>query len=314
LLYLVYSKVDPTSVSISGLSSGAFFAVQYQFSYSASTKGAAIFAGGPFYCAQGTINTALLTCMDALSPIDLSALESYATQQSNQGLIDPLSNLANHNVYVYSATMDTTVNPSVMKALEKMYKDLGVKNIVTKYDIVGAHTFPTLDYGNSCSFSFTPYISKCAYDGAGAALQQIYGNLKSPGQPSSSNYIQLQQSRFTGGSSPSSLSLGVNLYAYIPTECHKNSTICSLHIALHGCLQNADQIGRQWVEDAGYNTWAESNNIIVVYPQTAASLLIPSNPNGCWDWWGYLDATYATKRGHQMVFMKNVVDYFLQSY
>jgi hypothetical protein len=314
LLYLVYSKIDPSSVSISGFSSGAFFAVQYQLAYSASIKGAAIFAGGPFYCAQGSLNNALLNCMEGLYPIDLSTLESYASQQSSQGLLDPLSNLTKHNVYLYSGSMDDTVKPSVMKSLETMYRDLGVTNIVTKYDILGAHTFPTLDYGNLCLFSFTPYISICSYDGAGAALQQIYGNLKSPGQPSSSNYIQLQQDRFTGGSSPSSLSLGSTLYAYIPTSCRTNTTICSLHVSLHGCLQNADQVGRQWVEDAGFDTWAESNNIIMVYPQTAASLLIPSNPNGCWDWWGYVDSNYANKKGQQMVFMKNVVDFFLQNY
>ena len=48
---------------------------------------------------------------------------------------------------------------------------------------------------------------------------------------------------------------------------------------------------------AGYNRWAETNRIIVLYPQTHATW---SNPNACWDWWGYTGTVYATKAGVQM--------------
>ena len=27
---------------------------------------------------------------------------------------------------------------------------------------------------------------------------------------------------------------------------------------------------------------------------------MPSNPQGCWDWWGYADPKYALKNGRQM--------------
>ena len=47
-------KVDPNSVSISGFSSGAYFAVQYQFAFSSSLVGAAVFAGGPYFCTMDT--------------------------------------------------------------------------------------------------------------------------------------------------------------------------------------------------------------------------------------------------------------------
>ena len=46
-------KGDPQGTSVSGLSSGAFMAVQYQVAFSASVKGAGIVAGGPYYCAAG---------------------------------------------------------------------------------------------------------------------------------------------------------------------------------------------------------------------------------------------------------------------
>jgi len=44
----------------------------------------------------------------------------------------------------------------------------------------------------------------------------------------------------------------------------------------------------------GYNRWADTNRIILLYPQVDRSpsvgnipLTAQINPNGCWDWWGY---------------------------
>lgn len=39
-----------------------------------------------------------------------------------------------------------------------------------------------------------------------------------------------------------------------------------------------------FVKHAGYNGWAEANNIILLYPQTVSSDWNPANPQGCWDW------------------------------
>ena len=47
----------------------------------------------------------------------------------------------------------------------------------------------------------------------------------------------------------------------------------------------------------GYNRWAETNRLIVLYPRVEASLF---NPRGCWDWWGYSGTGYATKDGAQI--------------
>jgi fibronectin type 3 domain-containing protein len=43
----------------------------------------------------------------------------------------------------------------------------------------------------------------------------------------------------------------------------------------------------------------------VLYPQADAS---GSNPNGCWDWWGYDDPNYAVKTGRQMAAIKGMID------
>lgn len=63
----------------------------------------------------------------------------------------------------------------------------------------------------------------------------------------------------------------------------------------HGCLQAASFVGMDFIQNTGYNMWADTNDIIVLYPQAAADDIVHaiwdglylSNPNGCWDWVGW---------------------------
>jgi len=311
-LIVLNKAADSNSVTLSGLSSGAYFSTQYQFAHSASIQGVAIFAGGPYYCAQNNLNTALLACMNNLNTVSLPVLESYARTSASIGAIDPLTNLAKHKVYIFSGTQDATVKPSVVKLLDTMYRNLGVQDISTNFNLVAAHTFPTLSYGNPCTAAYTPYISKCNYDGAGEALKTLYGDLKPPVAPIPSNFVTLEQSQFTGGRSPAALSLGPRAYLYVPSGCKTSGANCRLHVAFHGCQQYMNMIQLQYVENTGYNGWAEANDILVLYPQ--AIVMSSVNPNGCWDWWGYLSANYARKTGEQIQFTKTIIDYVLENY
>ena len=74
-------------------------------------------------------------------------------------------------------------------------------------------------------------------------------------------------------------------------------------MALHGCKQNSADIGQQFVRSTGYNRWADTNNIIVLYPQTSQAAT-----NSCWDWWGYDSSHYVDKTGPQMAAIKTMVD------
>eukprot|EP01136_Pigoraptor_vietnamica_P005621 Opistho-1_new@37505 len=96
-------------------------------------------------------------------------------------------------------------------------------------------------------------------------------------------------------------------YVYVPTACQQNAT-CRLHVAFHGCEQGHSSVGMDYVEDAGYNGWAEANNIIVLYPQVLPTSMLGSNPKGCFDWWGYTDSKYAYKSGAQMSAVKKMID------
>ena len=91
----------------------------------------------------------------------------------------------------------------------------------------------------------------------------------------------------------------------MPADCAAGPS-CRVVVALHGCLQSRDKVGDAFVRGAGINEWADTNRIVVLYPQAAAKL--KGNPNGCWDWWGYDDPNYATRRAPQMRAIKAMVD------
>jgi poly(3-hydroxybutyrate) depolymerase len=101
-------NVDKTKTVVAGISSGGFMAVQMQVAFSSTFHYAAIYAGGPYYCAQDSLTTAQTACQFATSST-LSASETYLDAQSKAGTIDPESNLTGQKAYLWSGTMDFTV-------------------------------------------------------------------------------------------------------------------------------------------------------------------------------------------------------------
>ena len=71
-------------------------------------------------------------------------------------------------------------------------------------------------------------------------------------------------------------------------------------MAIHGCVQSVESVGDKFYTETGYNRWADTNKMLVLYPQVNKSALNPYNPKGCWDWWGYSGGDYAQKSGVQM--------------
>jgi poly(3-hydroxybutyrate) depolymerase len=99
---------------------------------------------------------------------------------------------------------------------------------------------------------------------------------------------------------------------YIPESCQAGES-CQLHISFHGCKQNAQTVGTQFVENNGLNNWADTNHLVVLYPQTKNSMFMPLNPQGCWDWWGYTDSDYATQNGQQIKAVKKIAESLTQA-
>jgi poly(3-hydroxybutyrate) depolymerase len=168
------------------------------------------------------------------------------------------------------------------------------------------HCQPTLNYGNDCTTLGAPYISKCSYDGAGVALQKLYGgNLNPRGSAVAANLLEVNQKKYMPSSTFGVPGLGDTAYVYVPSACQKGAK-CSFHMDFHGCNQEPDAIGTEYVKNAGYLEWAETNNIIVLFPQ-AAKADLHENPEACFDWWGYVDSDYAFKTSKQMTTFRNML-------
>ena len=293
--------IDSSQTSVSGLSSGGFMAVQLHVGYSATfQKGAGIVAGGPFYCAQGSITNATGRCMASPAGIPTSTLVSTTNNWASAGTIDPVAHLQNSKVYLFSGTVDSTVKPGVMDALKTYYSSfVPAANTVYKKDIAAEHAMVTDDYGSACSVKGSPYINDCNFDLAGAILSHLYGplNARNNGSLPAGNFVEFNQSQFVTnhGMAPTG-------WAYIPQACASGAQ-CRLHVVLHGCQQNVTLVQQQYVRNTGYNRWADTNNLVVLYPQTSTQAT-----NSCWDWWGYDSANYAQKSGPQMAAIKAMVD------
>jgi len=300
-------NVSVDEVSVSGFSSGAHMAAQMHFAYSKTVrKGAGIVAGGPVYCSQGSIAISVGPCMLDTGSRNLPYLISVVNTWSGNGYIDPTTNMAASRVYLLSGTIDSTVRQPVMDDLKTMYTNyLPAASIQYKNNLTAEHSVPTDFFGNGCSVNSTPYINNCNFDTAGEILKWIYGplNPKNVGTLTGS-FINFDQSAFWGNFNPNTYSMADSGYAYVPSACAAGQA-CKLHVALHGCLQSASVAGTAFYQNAGYNRWADTNKIIVLYPQMIATA---NNPGGCWDWWGYEDANFPGKSGGQMVAIKTMID------
>jgi poly(3-hydroxybutyrate) depolymerase len=308
-------NIDTGNTTVSGLSSGGFMANQLGIAYSSLFKGVGVFAAGPYMCA-GLSNYTSCMYNASISSTALSNMQGRIDTYSSSGAIDNKNNIAGQKVYLFVGSSDTTVGPNPQAALKTQYTNNGVTTANMEYVVRSgtAHTFPT-DFdstgNNSCGTAASPYISNCSYDGAKAVLQKFYGTLNARNNaPAASNYIEFNQAEFT-----SNPGMATNGWLYVPASC-ASGTQCKLHVALHGCQQSTDKIGDKYVKNTGYSRWADTNNIIVLFPQTkidntsrstAASGSL-ANPNACWDWIGWYGSNFAQKNGTQMAAIKAMVD------
>lgn len=289
---------DPNGISVSGISAGAAFAVQFHVAFSSEVNGVGVVAGLVYHCAEGTLAGAEM-CMYDPYTIVVDRMINYADNSASEGKIDATSNIAGDKVYIFDGTKDTVVFPKNGEKTEQFYTNYGA-DITTEYSIDAEHCMPTVDYGNNCALLLSPYISKCDYNAAYILLNYIYGDIQEPtgSEDISGNLLEFDQNEFFSQTA-ASISMDTTGYIYVPTYCSTNPG-CRVHIAFHGCKQGRDTIDDTYVRNAGYNEVAELNNIIIIYPQVTKSLMTPSNPNGCFDWWAYTTRDYDTKDGPQM--------------
>ncbi|MGY3436653.1 MULTISPECIES: extracellular catalytic domain type 2 short-chain-length polyhydroxyalkanoate depolymerase [unclassified Marinovum] len=294
--------LEPGATSVSGLSSGAFMAVQLQVAFSAGISGAGIVAGGPFDCADRSLWRALNVCMAPIF-VNASPRRSFSAMEARaaEGSIDPLAGVADDRLYLFHGKADDTVARATMDALAETYDMLGVaaENLTYVTSVEAGHAFITEQGSLTCADTAPDFLNDCDIDQAGDILTQIYGPL-SPSKPvRDAGFLVFDQAQYTDGAK----GMGAVGFAYIPEVCAAGES-CRLHIAIHGCKQGQQYIGETYARTTGFNAWAEANRIVVLYPQ---AVRIPTpwynwfggNPNGCWDWWGYSGSNYLTQTAPQ---------------
>ena len=324
-------EIDPGSITLSGISSGAFMAQQFHVAHSASVRGVALIAGGPYRCAAGSyppfswmdvtgLYAATSVCSNTnplwfyQGPPDAGFSIRETRREAEAGTIDDVGGLAGDRVWLLSGSEDDTVPRGVVEALERYYRAFLDGGPLHHERLAGAgHAMVTDDFGNACDVSESPFISDCDYDAAKHLLTHLYGPLRPPAAGVEPAAGFDQSAFFDAGDE--SLSMSPVAYLYVPAACRAGGR-CRLHVALHGCQQYQARIGDAFHARAGYNEWAESNRIVVLYPQTTGwSPLFTfgkaRNPKGCWDWWGYTGGDHHTRRAPQIKALAAMINVLL---
>lgn len=289
-------NIDPERVTVSGISSGAHMAHQMHLAYSDIFSGAGIVSGGPYFCADASLMTAMGRCMDNTDealPVD--ELVAVINQQAAAGNLADTGNLADDRVWLFHGSKDVTIARQVHDATADLYAAfVPAENIVEVNDIPAGHFLAADGRGHGCDEMKPPFVGDCGYDTVGHLLGFLYPDLEAPADTLSS---QLEAVDLPGADDAD---LMETAYLFAPAACKAGEQDCALHLVLHGCAQSAEVVGTDFIEQSGYLQWAESNGIVIAFPQVEKSMVAPMNPHGCWDWWGYTGDEYAYRDGAQM--------------
>ncbi|RIA56569.1 extracellular catalytic domain type 2 short-chain-length polyhydroxyalkanoate depolymerase [Dichotomicrobium thermohalophilum] len=313
---------DIERTTVSGLSSGAYMAGQFQVAHSDIVVGAGLVAGGPYGCAESefsrlwpiwttaiphNLNLALNACMDdslaMMGKPDIETLVERTRELAGDDKIAPVDGLSSDRVYLFHARDDQTVARSVVAKAAEYYREMGVSGAnlrFVRFDR-GAHAFITLDDGSECGVSGPPFLNDCDYDQAGAIIRHLYADAMEPGGPPAGVFRVFDQTRYIeGGDQHSMAREGV---VYVPPSC-RDGAGCAVHVAFHGCEQNRARIGDAFIRGSGFARWADANQLIVLFPQTRRSTV---NPKACWDWWGYTGLNYRERSAPQIAAVRSMV-------
>jgi poly(3-hydroxybutyrate) depolymerase len=307
---------DASALTVSGISSGGYMAVQFQVAHAQRVRGAGILAAGPWDCARGSAWRATRNCM---APSDWSPVPDLASQlkaveaAARAGRIDAPEHLRDDRVWLLSGGNDRTVERPVVDALADFYRhwmDGDALRYLKPPDPGHAMISAADPQANACVTSEPPFINRCPdpdgiglYDAPKELLRHLLGGPGRKPEPAG-RLMEFDQRPFVSGRADDA-GLADSGFVFIPAACEQQT--CPIHVAFHGCRQNAGQIGRRFVDGAGYNRWADRYPLIVLYPQTVArrGFALGSwrwlyNPKACWDWWGYTDSNYANRDGVQI--------------
>ncbi|HVL71417.1 MAG TPA: PHB depolymerase family esterase [Beijerinckiaceae bacterium] len=316
--------LDP-AVTVSGLSSGAFFAHQFHVAFSGTVAGAGIVAGGPYACPEQApfwlslnpmrrVVMALAVCshkeraafgfwtlwLPRAPDPDHSA--DAIRDEERRGAIDDPKNLAGARVWLFAGGLDEEVPRATVEAVRATYAQAGVPagNIALEVDESANHGLPVAGAPLACGVAEPPFLVDCGFDAAGRLLAHLLpdGFDPAPRAPDPARFRRFDQRPFGAGAG-----LDDGGFLYLPQACETGP--CRLHVVFHGCRQAAERLHLTFVTGSGHARFAEANRLVLLFPQVARSA---DNPLACWDWWGYTGADYMRRAGPQMRAVKAMVD------
>lgn len=250
--------------------------------------GAGIFAGGPYgcyyWCSADPFqdDRCYNDCQDNASSqfLDLAKLFEGRDQIAN------LDYIKGKPVWLFAGADDVMVAAGHVKKAEAFMKLAGAATAFTS--VPGAHMVPTDDpHLEARGDMQEPYVGEFFFDGAGALLSHIYGEL-TPRVSDWSAHGEMrrfaQKDLFDSDDDFARSSFDDYGFIYIPDSCHDSA--CKVHINMHGCAQGKSFLSKAdgYVSHAGFAQWGASNSMMIVFPQIKAT---EPNPFGCWDFWGY---------------------------
>ncbi len=286
---------DLAQASVSGLDAGGFLAAELATAYSATFMGAGILAAGPYHCVGNrapnvspleAASTCLAPLSAALGP-DPAAAYAAARREADAGRIDPVTNLERQRIYLFAGMRDRVVKPGVVDAVAGYYRRAGTPADQVRLDRNpdAGHAILTSDPDDfPCDAEALPYINNCGFMQSHVMLRHLYPDkTNAPAARPGGRLLRFDQREFIMGQRSA---MDDSAWVYVPARCEREA--CAVHVALHGCRQGQQSIGDRFYRHTGYNEFADSNGVIVLYPQVHASN-VPANPRGCWDFWGYAD-------------------------
>lgn len=306
--------VEPTDVSVIGISSGGYMATQVAVAWPERFQGVAVLAAGPWSCAQGGLGRALGQCMSQRQgPPDLATLNERLRDYQERGLVGDAEALSELRAFVWHGEADSVVDPALGLALarqldgwladpDEQLKVAQSPGVGHGWPIEADEQIPPTQLAE-CQAGGGTHLLACGLDIAGEALTWLHGSSAPPQATSAEELVHFDQEPFDARG------LADTGYVYVPEGCESGG--CSLTVALHGCGMSEEQIDETFVRYSGLNEWAKANRRVVLYPQAAASL---ANPQGCWDWWGFTESTWQlsplhdTREGVQVRALMSMID------
>ena len=180
-------NLNLVNLTVSGISSGAYFANQFQISFSKSVEGGAFIAGGPYYCAMNNFYSAVNSCMetDGIAP-SISTLVQWTKNAANLGYIDPYQNLEHSKIFIQNGLSDNVIDPKLGQDNYQFYKQMGTKNenIKTVFELDSAHGWPvynqTRTAGSPCDEINDRFMNNCEFEVAWQMVKFLYGFEQTP--------------------------------------------------------------------------------------------------------------------------------------